>query len=247
MIFTASSLAAVNAQIDLGKGIAYTGEDVKISVILTNPSHLAERDITVTLLLPQELGGNRQRNISVLEYQTRRTETSTIKIPSDAEPGNYPVNVEVAYSGISYTLREPKMLQVLKFPLELEVSLDPDTVQSRKESSLHITLRNTGSIDLENVSVQVDAGDVVSVEHSKIPIGLLLKGQENSLVIPVKAPNTPGSYVLTVVVRFDDVTGSHMEYKSVTLNVSRGFSLTSLILAAAVAALIIFLYKKFKG
>ncbi|GEM_PF-4668645 len=247
MICMASSLAEVEASLSLSKGIAYTGEDARVYVTLTNPSHLAERDITLTLLLPEEIGGNRERNISVIGFQDSVTEEFKVPIPSDTVPGYYPVNVKVAYSDKEYTLRDAKMLRVLKFPLKMDTSLEPESVSSKANTTLKITLQNIGTTDLENVSIKISADQFVGIKRKEIPVNVLLTGQENSIELEITAPSTPGEYMITVYVEFDDITGHHIVYKTVKLSVSKGFDIFTVIVAVILAAALILLYKRFRG
>jgi len=241
-----SSLALVETSVYIGKGTAYTGETTKITLITENTGYTAERDIQLKLKLPQELGGDKNTTIEHLDPQSQVTEQYNIIIPSDTEPGNYPVYATTAYGNKEYKVQEQN-LKILKFPLELQTSLTKDTVSSKENTSITVDIANIGTNELENVKINIIADSFIELEREELPVGLLSINHETRKEFSLTSPNTPGDYSIIVQVEFEDLLGKHVKTETSTLHVTRGFSLITAAIAVLLAAAIVILAKRYFG
>ena len=160
LIISFSLLCTIaNAQITFtlnpGYGRIFAGEDTSLYVGLKNDGARSLSDVSISINMPDQLGGKRQFTVSSIASGSTYTKTIQVFTDNNTQIGRYTINATVAYGG--ETLQYPNItLEVAEFPLLIDYNFLHDSINAGEQNSIIVNVKNIGSISLTNLELSID-------------------------------------------------------------------------------------------
>jgi uncharacterized membrane protein len=187
-------------------------------------------------------------SISSIDVEASSDASVTVSVtpPENAQAGDYeiPISVNSENEQLSTTLKA-----TISGNYGLQISTQNETlsfdVRANSESSVVISVANTGNTDLSNISLSASAPTDWTVEFSSDTIDSLAAGETKTVTAKVTPSESAisGDYSMTITATTDD-NSTDAQFR-VTVKTSTGWGVICVIIIAAIAGILYAIFKKF--
>lgn len=187
-------------------------------------------------------------SISSIDVEASSDASVTVSVtpPENAQAGDYeiPISVNSENEQLSTTLKA-----TISGNYGLQISTQNETlsfdVRANSESSVVISVANTGNTDLSNISLSASAPTDWTVEFSSDTIDSLAAGETQTVTAKVTPSESAisGDYSMTITATTDD-NSTDAQFR-VTVKTSTGWGVICVIIIAAIAGILYAIFKKF--